>query len=42
MAQELFLYGMYQHFYDDHSAGEARALTRELLARTVGDELENI
>jgi hypothetical protein len=42
MAQDLFLYGMYQFFYEEHSAGEARALTREFLANTVGDELEDI
>ena len=42
MAVELFFYGMYDYFHQNHSANDARALTRQLLLDTVGDELESI
>lgn len=42
LAEDLFCYGMYKYFYQDHSANEARALARRFLADTVGDELESM
>jgi hypothetical protein len=42
MAEELYRYGMYRHFYDDHSANEARDQVLAFLRNTVGDDLSRV
>jgi hypothetical protein len=42
LAEDLFFYGMYDYFYRDHSAGDARDLAHALVVATVGGELEDM
>jgi len=42
LAEDLYRYGMYDHFYEHHTPNDARELARDLMQRTTGDVLEDI
>jgi hypothetical protein len=42
LALDLYLYGMYQHFWQTRSPNEARRIARDLVAQTVGEDLEDV
>jgi hypothetical protein len=42
LALDLYLYGMYRHFWQTRSPNEARDIARDLVAQTVGADLEGV
>lgn len=42
LAETLYFYGMYSHFYEEHSAREAVELARSFVISTIGDDLDTV
>lgn len=42
LAEHLYYYGMYEHYYDHHDANDARCAARTFVEATLGDDVEQV